>query len=103
MKLSDPLLHEVLTQWMAWQTLVENLTTGVAAQDVDPLDMHRALEELDEDRARRLAHLMVAYFHADTLDEGAELVSELAGLAAVGRRPRYGAEAGLTFDRLTGS
>jgi hypothetical protein len=98
MKLSDPLLTEVFRNWPAWQVLVENVTEGVDASVIDPRRVAAACEDLSLDGWMRLSHLMVGHGHADTLDEAVDLLTDLRALAIEGKRPRYGAEAGLTME-----
>jgi len=99
MKLSDPVLNEVFIEWAGWQTLVETVMPGrTQARDVDPLTVHDTLSHLSVEEWGRLAHMMIARGHADTIDEAMSLLGSLVGYASVGRRPRYGAEAGLTLD-----
>jgi hypothetical protein len=99
--MTDPLYHEVFVQYRAWQDLVRDvLLPGADALTADPLKIHEALQELDNDAWNRLAHLMVANGHADTVTDGVRLLVELRAYAECGRRPRYAYEAGLSFGEF---
>lgn len=94
----DPVLEEVFVQWAAWQTLVDHLMpNGTDARDVRPSLVADAIAELEADRLRRLAHLLVGHGHVDSLEEALLLLGRLWGKAMIGRRPRFGAEVGLTL------
>lgn len=94
-RLEDPVLYETFTQYPAWQTLVARVTVKRDPQNVDPLEVSRALAALPVDGWARLAHAMCADNHADTLDEAVTLIGELRALADCGRRPRHAAEVGI--------
>lgn len=98
---SDPVLHECLIQYRAWRDIVDDvMLPGTDALTVDPLRVHEALLALDNDAWNRLAHLMVAHGHADTIADAVPLLRELVAYAECGRRPRYAAEAGLSFGKF---
>lgn len=98
MTLTDPLFHEVFDQWRAWQVLVENVTTNQDPRTVDPLKVNAELEGLDNESWNRLAHLLIGHACANSVSEAVVLLRELRGYAGVGRRPRFGVEAGLSFE-----
>jgi hypothetical protein len=95
--LTDPILHEVFNQWPAWQEIVSNVTVGADAKDADPLEVDAALDAMSAESIGRLVHLLIGHACANTIDEGLTILHEVWELAALGQRPRYGAEAGLTM------
>jgi hypothetical protein len=101
--LTNPVLHEVLDCWPAWQMLTGYVMLPDAdARTVDPCEVEQALAGLDSERRSRLLFLLVGYRHADSLREAADLLLELRRLAITGRRPRFAVEAGLSFGEFEG-
>jgi hypothetical protein len=101
MILSDPVLDECFRCWPAWQDLVERvMPDDCDARTVDPRAVFDVVEELSNQSVVRITYLLIANARADSLPEGAALLSRLLGLAENGLRPRYANEAGITLDDL---
>ncbi len=91
------MLHEVFDLWPSWQTVVEHVMPSDAdARDVPPVLVSEHLEQMNGADLRRLAHLLLAHAHAESMRDAVTILGELWGLSMVGRRPRFGAEAGLS-------
>lgn len=103
MILTDPILDEVFRVWPAWQDLVERvLPDRCDARTVDPRRVYDAVDGMSNESVTRLAYLMIANGYADSLAEGAALLSRLLALAQDGQRPRYGNEVGISFPDFGG-
>lgn len=98
--IQDPILREVFELWPAWQTVVEHILLDADPKTVPPAEVEAALGDLNGRALKRLAHRMVADAHAETLGEAVTMLGELWGMAMVGRRPRFGAEVGLSSEEF---
>lgn len=91
--LTDPVLHEVLDQWLAWQTLVrELLPPGHNATTADPAEVEAALAGMSIVDLTRFMYLLVGHCHGDTLEEAADLLCEIRERLVRGERPRFWCE-----------
>jgi hypothetical protein len=91
---ADAIITEAFHLWPAWATLVEYVSRSRPAE-ADPHDIYGAACASEPDR---LAALLYAHHHAETLDDAAALLGELLAMARDGRRPRFGRELGLTRE-----
>jgi hypothetical protein len=92
--MTDPALHEMFVLWPAWQTIVEYVSRE-DARTVEPQSVYGAACAADQDR---LAARLYAHAHADSVDDGRDLLADLLLMARDGVRPRYGREMGFTRE-----
>lgn len=90
--MTDDLLHETLVLWPAYQVLHAHLLT-TDPRTSDPHDLVGPLAAYGHDRA---ACLLYAHLHGERLRDSMALVKRLDAWMHEGRRPRYGAEVGLS-------
>lgn len=88
------LVHEWLVLWPAWQSIASYVSRD-DPRTADPCSVFGAACAVDHDR---LAARLYGEHLGDSLEDAASILDELLEMARAGRRPRYGAELGLTRE-----
>lgn len=88
--LTDPVLHEVLNEWLLWQTLVtELLPPGNHPANAAPAEVEAELMRMSINDLTRFMYLLVGNGHGDTLEEAADLLCEVRERLVRGERPHF--------------
>lgn len=95
----DRLVREFIWLWPAWTIVVEHVTRS-DPRTVEPQSVFGAACAVDRDR---LAALLYGHHIGDSLEDAQSVLEELLVMARDGKRPRYGAELGLTREMFKGS
>lgn len=92
----DPLIREAFELWPAWCTIVGHISRS-DPRDACPQSVYGSALATDRDR---LAALLYAHHHGESMSDANALLTELLAMAKAGRRPRFGRECGLTREGL---
>lgn len=91
--MTDRVLHEALVLWPAWTVIVGEVSRS-DPREADPQSVYGSACAAEIDR---LVALLYGRGVGDSLDDAARVLGEVMGMAAGGRRPKFGHEMGLRF------